>query len=105
MDMRGTAVMLNLLVADIEAYREAFKGAVVVVKHAGDMLRRRDADLGDASRDLALAQLKLSVLSRAAADLLPLLDRTIAQSGAEQWPALVGAAEELRGAIELAGAP
>lgn len=105
LNLRGSAVMLRILVADIEAYREAFNGAIVVVKHAGDMLKRQDSDLSDVSRSLALSQLKLSVLKMAAGKLLPLIDRTIAASGTEQWPALVGAAEELRGALELAGAP
>jgi hypothetical protein len=97
----GTAVMLNLLVADIEAYREAFKGATFIINHAGGMLKRQDGDISEASRSLALTQLKLSVLAPAASSVLAVIDRKIAE-GCDGWPALIGAAEELRGAIELA---
>ena len=102
---RGSATMLHMSVTDIETYREAFKGAAITLNHAGGMLKRNDNELREASRSLALAQLKLSVLSIAAGKLLPLVDRVIVGCSGEQWSALVGAAEELRGALELAGAP
>jgi hypothetical protein len=107
LNLRGSAVMLRLLVADIEAYREAFKGSVIVVKQAGDMLKRQESDAREASRSLALTQLKLSVLFEAAKEVLPFLDRKIAEcrldEGIEGHAAMIAVADGLRAAIEVAG--
>jgi hypothetical protein len=105
--LRGTATMLNMLVADIEAYREAFKGAAVTLNHAGTMLTRQESDTREASRSLVLAQLKLSVLFEAAKEVLPFLDRQIAEcrldEGIEGHAAMIAVTDGLRAAIEVAG--
>lgn len=109
MGLRGSAVMLNMLVADIETYREAFKGAAITLNHAGTMLARNDGELREASSSLALVQLKLSVLFDAARDALEFLDHQIQEhryeAGIEGQAALHAIADELRAAIEVARKP
>jgi hypothetical protein len=105
----GTPVMINLLVADIEAYREAFKGAAITLNHAGAMLKRNDGEIRETSRSLALIQLKLSVLFDAAKDAFDFLNGQIADyrvaDGIEGAAALHAVADGLRAPLELAGAP
>ena len=106
---RGSATMLHMSVTDIETYREAFKGAAITLNHAGGMLKRNDNELREASRSLAFAQLKCSVLLDAARDALAFLDSQIADyrvaDGIEDAAALHAVADELRAAIEVAGQP
>ena len=88
----GTAIALTSLVAEVETLREAAKGAVVA--------------LGQASSDLALAQLRSVTLLLIAEKLAPVIDQEIEQRQAsgndEDWSSLQALSDQLHAAIKLA---
>ena len=88
----GTAIALTSLVAEVETLREAAKGAVIV--------------LGQASADLALAQLRSVTLLLIAEKLAPVIDQEIEQRQAsgndEDWSSLQALSDRLHAAIKLA---
>lgn len=88
----GTSATIYNLVSEIEALREAGKGALVIVNHANSIA--------------SLAQLKASVLLMIAEKLHPVLDQEIEDRKAggndEDWAALQALSDELHAAIKLA---
>jgi hypothetical protein len=88
----GSAATLLILIAEIEAYREAAKGQLAIVSHA--------------CATASLAQLRATVLLIASEKAAAALDEEIEQrkfgGNAEDWAALQALSDELHAAIRLA---